>query len=246
MVRNRRSEGSDGHGHGRGRGREGAGPEGAGARRPAGSGGRRPGGSRARGSYAVGDERRLRILDAAVEHFAQRGFHASSLTRIANDVGITQGGLLHHFRSKEDLLVQVLERIDATDRERFFSREFESAGQMFAALVKLAEYNSTRLGRTRMFNVLAAEAGDPAHPAHAYFVKRYAEVVDTVSGALRRGVDTGELRADADVVAVAQELAAVMDGLQIQWVLDPTGFDMPGRFRAYVERVVREMGAEVP
>ncbi len=196
-----------------------------------------------RGTYAVGDERRLRILDAAVDRFAQRGFHASSLARIAADVGITQGGLLHHFRSKEDLLVQVLERMDQADRERFFSREFESAADMFTALVRLAEYNSTRLGRTRMFNVLAAEAGDPGHPAHAYFVERYAEVIGTLSAALRRGVDSGELRAGTDVVAVAQELAAVMDGLQIQWVLDPKGFDMAGRFRAYVERVGRDLGA---
>ncbi|WP_226967065.1 TetR/AcrR family transcriptional regulator [Streptomyces phaeolivaceus] len=205
---------------------------------------RRSEGSGARGSYAVGDERRLRILDAAVEHFAQRGFHASSLARIAKDVGITQGGLLHHFRSKEDLLVQVLERIDETDRDRFFSQEFASTAQMFAALVRLAEYNGARLGRTRMFNVLAAEAGDPGHPAHAYFVRRYAEVVDTVAGVLRHGVDAGELRADTDVVAVAQELAAVMDGLQIQWVLDPKGFDMTGRFRAYLERVARGIGVE--
>ncbi|MEH0636316.1 MULTISPECIES: TetR/AcrR family transcriptional regulator [Streptomyces] len=225
MVRNRRSAGSGEGG-------------------PAEAGGGGPEGSGARGSYAVGDERRLRILDAAVENFARRGFHAASLARIAKDVGITQGGLLHHFRSKEDLLVQVLERIDDSDRERFFSRRFDSAAQMFAALVKLAEYNGTRLGRTRMFNVLAAEAGDPEHPAHAYFVRRYAEVVDTVGGVLRRGVASGELRAGTDVVAVAQELAAVMDGLQIQWVLDPRGFDMAGRFRAYVERVSRGIGAE--
>ncbi|MDT0566664.1 TetR family transcriptional regulator [Streptomyces sp. DSM 3412] len=231
MVRNRRSEGSDSS-----VAREPDGPDSSAARQAEGSG--------ARGTYAVGDERRLRILDAAVDHFAQRGFHASSLARIAAEVGITQGGLLHHFPSKEDLLVQVLERIDASDRERFFSREFESAAQMFTALVRLAEYNGARLGRTRMFNVLAAEAGDPGHPAHAYFVERYAEVVGTLSGVLRRGVDSGELRADTDVLAVAQELAAVMDGLQIQWVLDPKGFDMAGRFRAYVERVRREIGAE--
>lgn len=142
--------------------------------------------------------------------------------------------------------------MDDSDRERFFSREFESTAQMFAALVKLAGYDSTRLGRTRMFDVLAAEAaeaaeaGDPGHPAHAYFVKRYAEVVDTVSGVLRRGVDTGELRADTDAVAVGQELAAVRDGLRIQRVLDPKGFDMAGRFRVYAERVLRGIGAEVP
>ncbi|MFI1568726.1 TetR/AcrR family transcriptional regulator [Streptomyces sp. NPDC020490] len=194
-----------------------------------------------RGTYAVGDERRLRILDAAVEHFAQWGFHASSLARIAKDVGITQGGLLHHFRSKEDLLVQVLARTDRADEEKFFSREFASAAECFTTVLRLAHYNSTRFGRTRMFNVLAAEAGDPGHPAHAYFVQRYARLVEHLSGTLRQAVASGELRPDSDPVGMAHELAAVMDGLQLQWVLDPRGFDMVGRLRAYLDRTLKAL-----
>ncbi|WP_128381187.1 TetR/AcrR family transcriptional regulator [Streptomyces cavernae] len=194
-----------------------------------------------RGTYAVGNERRSRIVDAAVEHFAQWGFHASSLARIAKDVDITQGGLLHHFRSKEDLLVAVLERFDEHDVRKFFPAEFDSAAALFDTLLALAEYNSRRLGRTKMFNVLAAEAGDPGHPAHAYFVARYADVVKSTEAALRRGVDDGELRADTDCLALAQETAAMMDGLQLQWVLDPAGFDMVGRFRAYLDRLLRSI-----
>ncbi|GGM10921.1 TetR family transcriptional regulator [Streptomyces fumigatiscleroticus] len=197
-----------------------------------------------RGTYAVGDERRRRILDAAVEHFAQWGFHASSLARIAKDVGITQGGLLHHFRSKEDLLVQVLARIDEYDEERFFSRDFDSAAECLTTVLRLAEHNSTRLERTRMFNVLAAEAGDPAHPAHAYFTARYAKLVEHLSGTLRRAVAAGELGAGTDPVGVAHELAAVMDGLQLQWVLNPAGFDMTGRLRAYLDRLMRTLTAD--
>lgn len=202
---------------------------------------RRPARGPGRGTYAVGDERRSRILDAAVEHFAQWGFHASSLARIAKDVGITQGGLLHHFRSKEDLLVQVLGRCEENDKELFFSRAFVTAAECYAALVRLAAYNGTRLGRTRMFNVLAAEAGDPGHPAHAYFTQRYVDLVEHMAGPLRRAVADGELRPDIDVVAVCQETAAVMDGLQVQWVLDPDGFDMAGRFRAYADRLLRSI-----
>ncbi|MER5752553.1 TetR family transcriptional regulator [Streptomyces sp. NPDC002088] len=197
-----------------------------------------------RGTYAVGDERRLRILDAAVEHFAQWGFHASSLARIAKDVGITQGGLLHHFRSKEDLLVQVLERTEHYDKEKFLHEEFTSAADCYAGLLRLTEYNAARLGRTRMFNVLAAEAGDPGHPAHAYFVRRYRELVEHMSGSLQHAVDSGELKAGTDVAGVAEETAAVMDGLQIQWVLDPRGFDMPARFRVYADRLLRSITTE--
>lgn len=195
----------------------------------------------ARGTYAVGDERRLRILDAAVEHFAQWGFHASSLARIAKDVGITQGGLLHHFRSKEDLLVQVLERTEQQDVERFFRKDFASAAECYVNLLRVTEYNAARFGRTRMFNVLAAEAGDPGHPAHPYFVRRYADLVAVMSASLQRAVDSGELRGGTDVVELAVETAAVMDGLQLQWVLDPGNFDMVGRFRAYADRLLRSV-----
>ncbi|MET7973487.1 TetR/AcrR family transcriptional regulator [Streptomyces mirabilis] len=194
-----------------------------------------------RGTYAVGDERRLRILDVAVEHFAQWGFHASSLARIAKDVGITQGGLLHHFRSKEDLLVCVLRRSEEHDVERFFAVEAHSAAEFFAALVGLADYNSRRPGRTKMFNVLLAEAGDPGHPAHAFFVKRYADLVEVSAGALREAVASGELKPDTDCEALAQEFAAVMDGIQLQWALDPTGVDMAARMRAYLDRLLRSI-----
>lgn len=194
-----------------------------------------------RRTYAVGDERRSRILDAAVEHFAQWGFHASSLARIAKDVGITQGGLLHHFRSKEDLLVQVLERTEEQDKERFFAEEYPTATACYTGLLRLTEHNAARPGRTRMFNVLLAEAGDVAHPAHPYFVRRYAELGEVMSASLRRAVESGELRPDTDVVEVSEETAAVMDGLQLQWQLNPKDFDMVGRFRQYADRLLRSI-----
>ncbi|MFF3500577.1 TetR/AcrR family transcriptional regulator [Streptomyces sp. NPDC003247] len=195
----------------------------------------------ARGGYAVGDERRARILDVAVGHFAQWGFHASSLARIAKDVGITQGGLLHHFRSKEDLLVSVLRHSDEQDVARFFSPGPRTAVEAFEALIDLARYNAARPGRTKMFNVLAAEAGETGHPAHDYFVRRYRLVVDQVADTLRAAVARGELAADTDCEGTASEIAAVMDGLQLQWALALGTYDMPGRLRTYLDRLLRAL-----
>ncbi|MET9319525.1 TetR/AcrR family transcriptional regulator [Streptomyces sp. NPDC003038] len=198
--------------------------------------GRRTG---ARGTYAVGDDRRLRILDAAVEHFAQWGFHASSLARIAKDVGITQGGLLHHFRNKESLLVAVLERSDEQDVEKFFATGLASAAECFATLAELTAHNANRLGRVKMFNVLLAEASNAGHPAHSYFTRRHAEVLELTADTLRRAVDSGELKPGTDPRALAREVVAVMDGLQLQWALDPHGLDMPAAFRSYADRTLR-------
>ncbi|MFD8218859.1 hypothetical protein ACFV2U_35460 [Streptomyces sp. NPDC059697] len=87
--------------------------------------------------------------------------------------------------------VCVLRRGEEHDGERFFAVEAHSAAEFFAALVGLADYNSRRPGRTKMFNVLLAEAGDPGHPAHAFFVKRYADLVEVSAGALREAVASG-------------------------------------------------------
>ncbi|MFD5258290.1 TetR/AcrR family transcriptional regulator [Streptomyces bobili] len=197
-----------------------------------------------RGTYPVGDERRARILDTAVDHFAQWGFHASSLARIAKDVGITQGGLLHHFRSKEDLLVSVLRHSDEQDSERFFSPDPRSAAEAFESLIELARYNSQRPGRTRMFNMLAAEAGEHGHPAHEYFIHRYRTIIDKNTETLRLAVERGELKPGIDYAGISAESIAVMDGLQLQWALAPDTFDMTGRLRTYLDRLMRQISAD--
>ncbi|MFF1779428.1 TetR family transcriptional regulator [Streptomyces virginiae] len=197
----------------------------------------------ARGTYAVGDARRQKILDTAVEHFAQWGFNASSLTRIAADCGITQGGLLHHFRGKEDLLLSVLAQSERHDVERLFSEPAASVAAHFATVVDLAADNERRPGIVRMFNTLVGESGNPEHPAHAYFTRRYARVLAYTVDLLEAGVARGELRPDTDCEAVGREIVAVMDGLQIQWVLTPDTVDMPARLRGFLDRLLRDISA---
>lgn len=54
-----------------------------------------------------------RILDAAKKVFAARGFRGGSLNDVAVLAGYTRAGLLHHFPSKESLLLALLERRDS-------------------------------------------------------------------------------------------------------------------------------------
>ncbi|MFF9014827.1 TetR/AcrR family transcriptional regulator [Streptomyces sp. NPDC014870] len=191
----------------------------------------------------MGDERRRKILDTAVEHFGRWGFHASSLARIANDCGITQGGLLHHFRGKEDLLLSVLAQSERHDVERLFAHEPDSYAAYLETVVTLVEENTRRPGIVRMFNVLAGESGNVGHPAHDYFKERYERVLSHIVGLMEAAVRRGELREGVDCRAAGQEQLAVMDGLQLQWALDPGAMDMPARVRAFLDRQLRDLSA---
>ncbi|EJL30723.1 TetR/AcrR family transcriptional regulator [Brevibacillus sp. BC25] len=54
-------------------------------------------------------ETRQLLIDAAIETFAQLGFHGASVDKIADYAGFTKGAVYSHFQSKEDLFLAILE-----------------------------------------------------------------------------------------------------------------------------------------
>ena len=87
-------------------------------------------------------DRRAEILDAAVKVFSEAGFHGGSLREIAERVGLSQPGLLHHFANKEHLLEAVLTYRDDQARERM-GPEPPTGVALLDALIDLAAYNAT-------------------------------------------------------------------------------------------------------
>ena len=53
---------------------------------------------------------RTRVLDAALDLFAQHGVGGTSLRMIADTVGITKAAVYHQFRTKEQIVLAVTER----------------------------------------------------------------------------------------------------------------------------------------
>jgi hypothetical protein len=66
-----------------------------------------------------------------------------------------------------------------------------------------------------------------------------------VTRTIQRGQDRGEFRADADAAVLASLVLAVMDGLQVQWLLDPEQ-DMVRRFDIFVEMVRTFLAPRTP
>ncbi|MBN2386415.1 MAG: TetR/AcrR family transcriptional regulator [Anaerolineales bacterium] len=58
-----------------------------------------------------GEDTKQRVLSAAQELFAAKGFSGTSLQKIALRCGISDGLILHHFQSKKNLYRQVLENL---------------------------------------------------------------------------------------------------------------------------------------
>lgn len=59
------------------------------------------------------NERRNEILDIAVKLFASKGYEETSVSDIMNEVGIAKGTLYYHFKSKEEILNGIIERMQS-------------------------------------------------------------------------------------------------------------------------------------
>ncbi|PZF53805.1 TetR family transcriptional regulator [Curtobacterium sp. MCSS17_008] len=171
-----------------------------------------------RGSYAKGIAKREEILTVALDLVAQQGFRRTSIKDIADAVGLTQAGLLHYFDSKDDLWVEILRRRDEVD----LAQEWHATdpGSLLAAIVR---HNTEVPGLVQMFvNLSAAAATDPEHPAHEYFRERYERSRRDFARDFRAMQADGRLRPDVDPEQLASVLLAISDGMQIQWLYDPS------------------------
>ncbi|MFF3260182.1 TetR/AcrR family transcriptional regulator [Streptomyces sp. NPDC002932] len=187
-----------------------------------------------RRGYAKGRAKRVEILDQAMAIFGEAGYRGASLRVIATRCGISHPGLLHHFPTKQSLLLAVLEHRDEVDSEWLGLGSPKSVGRL-RRLVDLAALNAERRGIVELFSVLAAEATSADHPAHAYFVERYRTSLLSTAVSYREALDEGALRAGIDPDEAAQQLIALMDGLQVQWLISGCVTDMAGVLRAHVQ-----------
>lgn len=165
--------------------------------------------------------KREQILKAAVEIFGNKGSTNGTLADVAEQVGITHAGVLHHFGSKQKLLLEVLAYRDQADVQDLESKHIPGGPELFLHLVKTAFENEKRPGIVQAYTVLSSESVTDEHPGREYFEDRYTTLRREVSSAFaelcaQQGVT------DTDAVASASAaILAVMDGLQLQWLLHP-------------------------
>lgn len=168
------------------------------------------------GAYSKGVARRQEILDRAIDVFAERGAEGASLRSIARALGVSHAALLHYFDSREQLLVAVY---DHANKRRTPAPE---AGALETLTVSAA-HNTAVPGLVELYTTLVATSlkADSA-TAREYFTDRFARLRGELAQRLRTEQADGRVRADCDPDQVAALLIAASDGLQVQWLLDPS------------------------
>lgn len=196
--------------------------------------------AKARGPYAKTPARRAEIVRAARDSFAEHGYARASLRDIAERAGITHAGLLHHFRNKDELLTEVLADRDSEEWRQGVD-EVDAPDRLGPYLAELIRHHQKAPELMRLWIELAAAASRPDHPAHTYFVERYERSRAQFADGFPDGAARGRLRKEVTPESAAMLFQAVLNGLQLQWVLDQN-LDIVGPLNDFVRLLFERDG----
>jgi AcrR family transcriptional regulator len=120
---------------------------------------------------------RTRVLDAALDLFAQHGVSGTSLQMIADAVGITKAAVYHQFRTKEQIVIVVTERelgrlLPALEEAEAHSDGARARDALLVRTVEMA-VRDRRLVRTLQFDPVVVRLLAEHKPFQAFMDRLY-------------------------------------------------------------------------
>lgn len=187
-----------------------------------------------------GERTRLRLLEAAERIFGEKGFHATSVTEIAQEADVANGTFYVYFPSKTDLFCELVRSLGHELRTQLHTAtaglgsraEIERAG--FAAFFEWVRRhpNLYRIVRN-------AEFVD-----HDVFQEYYVRLGETYTEALKDAMAAGNV-VEADPEALAYCLMGLGDFTGMRWVLWRGGKRVPDEvFETVMGFVLRGLGTD--
>lgn len=189
-----------------------------------------------------GEMRRMALLDAATVIVARDGFLNASMRDVADLAGITTVGLLHHFPNKTALLQALLDRREQRVVERFSELALEPTLEGFLRFLRMSmSFSVADAQECQAALMINVESLSDRHPVYSRYQDNFDKVHQHAQAHLEALKQSGEIRADVDAAALAQELFSLMDGLQIQWLRGQTSVDVMAVFDNYLRRLAQDL-----
>lgn len=173
------------------------------------------------------DAKRQKILEAAVGRFGRVGYEAASMDGVAAAAGVSKGSLYDYFENKEDLFYAVFEWFEEHVMRLSMERMASAGGSARTRFTAFADASVSAIAdNVELFPVslevwaAAAKSGTRARFSDA-LQKLYGLFRTQVAAMLREAQAGGEIKPKIDVEAVAALVIGAVDGLMLQYWLDP-------------------------
>ncbi len=178
--------------------------------------------------------RQEQIVNEAIKIIHQKGYSGLSIRELANKVGISEPAIYRHFRSKEEIILGILERMNKFGD--LLRQELEKIPDTRTKIIKLVEMHLNFLEDNReMTSVIFSEENFEPREGIQQKVR---EIIRTRQEFLRQLIE--EARRKGEVVDVpAQELSTVILGyirmILLEWRMANFGFPLQEREKRIIQ-----------
>ena len=159
-----------------------------------------------------------KIIQSAIQSFAQTGYDRTKMEDIAKRLGLSKGTIYLYFKSKEDLFLAICEynmqQGDKEDAGLFVKKEnVATDAEQIYDNIRRREQGNDRV----MLEMVAESARNPKLRKAMY--ELHVKVHDHVMEGVRNKMEDGFLKKDADAASFAIALVALYDGLAVNRML---------------------------
>jgi len=184
----------------------------------------------------VSEERKSQILEAAKKIFSKLGFHKARMSDIAQEADLSKGSIYWYFKSKDDVIISLLDRIfiaELRNLQPLIDSEASAMERLIAYTdCVISDMETTMKWMPLAYDFLAlAFRRDTVQMA---LCKYYRAHMNTLTPIIQQGIDSGEFAApNAEDATIA--LSALVEGIALLWVYDPENINIEKHIRSSVQ-----------
>jgi AcrR family transcriptional regulator len=190
------------------------------------------------------------IVKKSIGLFLRTSFKATSIQHITDALGITKGAFYWHFKSKDELLLTVIEKYDNEFLERLYAHMEVFEGtfvKKFREYHKyINEYAREHAEFCVLFVTLAAEMAGSRTMAERRIKRVYERYHTFIESLLLSGKEEGLFDIGYDVTLNAHIIIAIHNGILLQWYMNRPNIDGPQLARTYRDLILYGIVKESP
>ncbi len=176
--------------------------------------------------------RQKEIVSAARKIIVKNGSEHVTVRKIAREIGITEGAVYRHFKSKREILILLVEDIESTligDIENHYSEQADTVSTL--EKIVLEHMSAVEQKKGIAFQIIAEiiSLGDKKlnHKLHDV-INGYIERIKLI---LSEGITAGQIRSDIDVDAAARLFFSMTQGLVNIWALSQNSVSLEKEYK---------------
>lgn len=172
-----------------------------------------------RGSKRGANDKRERILRAAIRVFARKGFYSTRVSEIAKAAGVADGTIYLYFKNKDDVLVSIFQ-----DRiSKLLALLEEEVPKASGAEAKLRVVVDVQLGVLEgsrdLAEVITVNLRQSSKLLRQYGAPLFGRYLEVIAKVIEQGQRDGEVRPDLNPRVLARALWGSLDALALGWAL---------------------------